>query len=176
MEIIKIALPGIIAILGNLLVYLIVKNKIDKSIEKHKISYTGVFKEKIAIYKELLKKIYEIKAIIQQYQYSGQEESGNKCFLEINNFINFYLANQPFLSETMIANLMKIRIEFQDAFDAFYMYHKDPNKGINKSVDTDFVFKKFIDARNKMKSDEPFNDLEKVLITEMKHDIRIDDL
>jgi hypothetical protein len=159
MEIIKIALPGIIAILGNLLVYLIVKKRIDKSIEKHKISFTGVFQEKI-----------------QQFQYSGKEESGNQCFLEINNFINFYLANQPFLSETMLDNLMKIRIEFQDAFDAFYMYHKDPAKGINKSIDTDLVFKKFIDARNKMKSDEPFRDLEKVLISEMKHDIRIDEL
>jgi hypothetical protein len=176
MEIIKIALPGIIAILGNLLVYLIVKKRIDKSIEKHKISFTGVFQEKITIYKELLKKIYTIKGIIQQFQYSGKEESGNQCFLEINNFINYYLANQPFLSETMIENLKKIRIEFQDAFDAFYIYHSDPTKGINKSIDTDFVYKKFIDARNKMKNDEPFRDLEKVLVSEMKHDIRIDEL
>ena len=176
MEIFKIALPGLIAILGNLIIYLIVKKRIDKSIEKHKISFSGVFQEKISIYKDLLKRIYTIKRIIQQYQYSGKEESGNQCFLEINDFINFYLANQPFISETMLGNLDKLRIEFQDAFDAFFMYHQDPNKGINKSVDTDFVFKKFIDARNKMKTDNPFSDLEVELITEMKHDIRIDDL
>lgn len=176
MEALKIILPGLIAIIGNLIVYLIVKKRIDNSIEKYKISFSGVFKEKISIYKELLAKIYKIKTIIHQYQYSGIDESGNQCFQEINNFINFYLANQPFLSENMLGNLKKLRVEFQDAFDAFYLYHKVPNKGFNKSIDTDFVYKKFIDAGNKMKKDDPFKEIEELLVQEMKHDIRIDEL
>ena len=176
MEILKIIIPGIIAIFGNIIFYLIVKNRIDNSIEKYKISYSGIFKEKIAIYKELLARIYKIKNIIQQFQYSGIDESGNQCFLEINNFINFYLSNQPFLSKTMIENLVKLRKEFQDAFDAFYIYHKDPTKGINKSIDTDFVYKQFLDASNKMKTNNPFQNIEEQLILEMKRDIRIDEI
>jgi hypothetical protein len=176
MDIFILILPGLVAIIGNIIFYLIVKKRIDKSIEKHKISYSGIFKEKISIYKELLTKIYSIKKNINQFHYAGTDELGKQCFSEINDFINFYLANQPFLSDKILENLKNIRIEFQEAFDAFYMYHKDPTKGLNKSVETDFIYKQFLEAGNKLKKDDPFKDLESFLITEIRQDIRINDL
>jgi hypothetical protein len=47
-------IPVILTLVGNLIFYLFIKNKVDKSIEENKIAYSGVFREKIDIYRELV--------------------------------------------------------------------------------------------------------------------------
>ena len=157
-------LPAIITIIGNVIFYLWIKGRIDKSIEKNKIVYSGIFKEKINIYRELLEKTYRIKKELNQFQYVGTKEEGTEIMQKINNYIQFYSINQLFLSDEMLSDLDKIRTEFQDVFDKFYI-HISNNKSDNQT--------EFFEAGNKLKSNNPFNGIEKRIITEMRNDLKI---
>lgn len=173
-KIFLVILPAILTLVCNLIFYLWFKSKVDNSIEKHKISYSGIFKEKIEIHRELLKKIFEIKLEIQQYQYFGNNESAEKIMQNINSFINFYLINQPFLSQKMLAELMKIRTEFQTIFDDFHIHNSTSgSKGIDANTKTE-IFKKYVDAGNKLKTNNPFKNIEETIISEMRTELRID--
>ncbi|MFG6686409.1 hypothetical protein ACGK9U_07500 [Mariniflexile sp. HNIBRBA6329] len=157
-------LPAIITIIGNVIFYLWIKGKVDKSIEKNKIAYSGIFKEKVNIYRELLEKTYGIKKELNRFQYVGTKEEGNKLMQKINAYIQFYSINQPFLSDEMLSDLNKMRAEFQDVFDKFYMHISD-RKSDNLT--------EFFDAGNKLKSNNPFNEIEMRIIMEMRNDLKI---
>jgi hypothetical protein len=173
LELSKIIVPGLIAIIGNIIFYIIIKGKVDKSIETYKISYSGIFKEKIDIYKEILTKNYDLKNKIQQYQYFGTNEFGTEIRFEFNAFIRYYQINQPFLSESMIQYLKQITTELQECFDNFYMHNStDGKQGINPEMRTELL-KKFFDSGNKFKKNNPFESLEKIIIDEMKHELQL---
>ncbi|ALM19823.1 hypothetical protein AAT17_00390 [Nonlabens sp. MIC269] len=157
-------LPAIITIIGNVIFYLWIKGRVDKSIEKNKIAYSGIFKEKVNIYRELLEKTYGIKKELNKFQYVGTKEEGTEIIQKINDYIQFYSINQPFLSDQMLAELNKIRAEFQDVFDKFYM-HISNSKSDNLN--------EFFEAGNKLKTNNPFNEIEKRIIKEMRNDLKI---
>ena len=157
-------LPAIITIIGNVIFYLLIKGRIEKSIERNKIAYSGIFTEKIKIYKELLEKTYSIKRELNRFQYVGTKEEGREIMQSINNYIQFYLVNQPFLSEKMISDLNEIRKEFQEVFDAFYKHIASDHSG---------DLKEFFEAGNKLKLDEPFKLIEERIIDEMRSDLKV---
>jgi hypothetical protein len=174
LKILSFIIPGLITILGNLIFYLLIKNKVDKQIENYKISYTGVFKEKIEIHKSLLKMIYTIKKEIQQYQYFGNDEQFEKIRINFNDFIDFYLINQPFLKDEIIQELKKMTVELQGCFKSFALYKvSQNNQGLSKEAFNENL-KKYIDASNKLKLNEPFNTIEECIIKEMKNDLKIE--
>ena len=171
---IDLVLPAILTIIGNILFYLWIKKKVDRSIEQYKITYSGIFKEKIDIYREILERSYRIKLLIQRYYYSGDNNKGAEFIPEIEEFINFYLKNQPFLSENMLEKLKEIRSEFQFVFDKSYEHHSVSRvSGIEPSIRTE-IMKKYIEAGNKMKTNNPFSDLEKTIVAEMRADLKLD--
>ena len=162
---IDLVLPAIITVICNILFYLWIKKGVDKSLEQYKISYSGIFKEKIDIYRELLSKTYNLKRTISRFQYVGTKEEGSEIMESINQYINYYLVNQPFLSDDMLNDLNNMRKEFQNVFDAFYKnLHSDNNE----------LFKEWVAAGNKLKSNEPFKQIEERIIAEMKKDLRVE--
>ncbi|QYA24692.1 hypothetical protein G3I01_03940 [Gramella sp. MT6] len=167
---IKIILPAIITLAGNLIFYLWIKGRIDKSIEKNKIAYSGIFKEKILIYRELLERTYAIKKTLSRFQYLGSKEESISIMESINDYIMFYNINQPFLSEKMLVALNEIRETFQEIFDSFYLEIAAPNNS-KKSNDN---LKEFFEAGNKLRTNEPFNKIEKEIVAEMKQDLQIE--
>ncbi len=175
MEIIRILIPALVTLLGNLVFYLIIKQKIDKSLEKLKISYAGIFKEKVLIYKELLTKLYDIKKRINQYQFIGDNQMSKEIILSINDFISYYQANQPFLSPNMLKNLQIIRSEFQSSFDSLSIYYASNNSisDPDKLVD---IFQSYLDATNKLRKSDVFNELENTIIQEMRKDLKVDEI
>ena len=116
---IEILLPGLVTVAGNLIFYLWIKGRIDKSIEKNKIAFSGIFSEKILIYRELLERTYEIKKTLSLFQYSGTKEDGISIMESINDYIKFYKINQQFLSDKMLTDLNRIRSGFQEIFEPF---------------------------------------------------------
>lgn len=171
----SLLIPGLIAVLGNIIFYIIVKSRIDKSIERHKISYSGIFKEKIEIHKEILKQLFGLKLKIQQYQYSGNQDLGKELFQDFNTFINYYLINQPFLRQEILDGLKTMTKELQKCFDDFYKHNSLTEKeGINPKI-LDELLKKFFESGNKFKKDEPFGHLEALIISEMKNDLKIEE-
>ena len=157
-------LPAIITIIGNILFYLLIKGRIDKSIEKNKIAYSGIFKEKVNIYRELLERTYGIKKDLNRFQYVGTKEEGTDIMRKINDYIQFYTINQPFLSDKMLTDLNQIRSEFQEVFDKFYM-HITNSKSDNLT--------EFFEAGNKLKNNNPFKEIEERIISEMRKDLKI---
>jgi len=162
---IDLVLPAVITVICNILFYLWIKKSVDKSLEQYKISYSGIFKEKIDIYRELLSKTYSIKRTISRFQYIGTKEEGAEIMESINQYIDYYLINQPFLSDEMLNDLNKMRKELQNVFDAFHknLYGKN-----------DELLKEWIDAGNKLKSNEPFKQIEERIISEMKKDLKVE--
>ncbi len=156
-------IPVILTLVGNLIFYLFIKNKVDKSIEENKIAYSGVFKEKIDIYRELLDKTYSIKKELYRIQYVGTKEDLEKLMTVINDYIKFYTINQPFLSDEMLNNFKIIRLEFQNIFDEFYKHFSNHGN-----------LEEFFKASAKLKEDNPFDKIEKQIILEMKTDLKID--
>jgi hypothetical protein len=77
-EILKTILPAAITVILNTIFYLLIKHKVERSLEKQKIAYSGVFAEKIKIYRELLKMTYEAKSAISLFEYDGDEKKGKK--------------------------------------------------------------------------------------------------
>jgi hypothetical protein len=157
-------LPAIITIIGNFVFYLWIKGRIDKSIEQNKIAYSGVFKEKVNIYRELLEKTYGIKKDLNRFQYVGTKEEGTDIMQKINEYIQFYSINQPFLSDEMLSDLNKIRSEFQEVFDKFYMHIANSNSD---------NLTEFFEAGNKLKKDNPFKEIEERIIAEMRKDLKV---
>ena len=172
-EFLKLALPALVTIIGNVVFYLIIKGKVDKSIESYKISYSGVFKEKIDIYKEILTQAYDLKIKIRQFQYFGKAEFGEQIKVDFNKFIRFYIINKPFLSETIIDNLKRLVSELQECFEDFYKQNTLQDKaGLPSDVRRELL-QKFFDSGNKFKKDNPFEELENNIIKEMKQDLML---
>ena len=150
------------------------KNRIDKSIEKYKISYSGIYKEKIEIHKEILRQLFELKLKVQQYQYSGSQKLGEEIFTDFNKFINHYTINRPFLKHEIVTGLKTFTTELQGCFDDFYMHISlSKSEGIEPKIRTD-ALKKFFESDTKFKKNEPFKQIEDLLISEMKKDLKID--
>lgn len=172
-SIFQIVAPSVITILGNIIFYLFIKGKIDKSIELYKISYSGVFKERIDVYREILNKLYLVKTLMLQYHLTGDKEEGNKFTVEITGFINFYLKNQPFLSDIMIKKLKNFQTEVQSVFnDSHQFYYLSPIKLEPKMREE--ITLNFFEAGNKYKTNSPFSYIEKQIIKEMKNDLNTD--
>lgn len=176
MKILYLFIPGIIAILGNIVFYIIVKKRIDKSIEKYKISYSGIYKEKIEIHKELLKQLYGLKNKVQSYQYHGRKEIGEELFHDFNNFINYYIIHQPFIKKKILDGLKDFTKELRECFEDIYSHNSlnefneiDPEIRAN-------LLKKFFVALGKFRKNEPFEQIENLIISEMKSDLRIEDI
>jgi len=175
-KILALIIPGVIAILGNMIFYSIIKKRIDKSIERHKISYAGIYKEKIEIHKSILKQIFSIKLKIQKYQYSGDKNLGEELFSDINIFVNTYKIGQPFLKKEIFHELVKLTKQLQDCFESFYEYSSlSEYPGIDPEIKKESL-KKFFESGNKFKKDEPFNEIERAILTEMKKDLKIEEL
>lgn len=172
--ILGLVIPAVLTVAGNVIFYKLIKNKVDRSIEQYKITYSGIFKEKIDIYREILERSYKIKLLIHRYYYSGNQLQGAEFIPEIENFINFYHKNQPFLSDNMLDKLKKIRSEFQFVFERSYEHHSVSNvSGIDPQIRND-ILQKYINAGNKIKMNNPFEDLESTIISEMRADLKID--
>ena len=94
-------------------------------------------------------------------------------YFDFNQFISLYKVNSPFLTEEILKGLNKIREEYQSCFDSFYLYHSNL---LNKETDpkvTIELSKKSIQSLNKLRNNDPFKQIEELLIAEMKKDLRI---
>jgi hypothetical protein len=168
-------IAGLVAIIGNIIFYILVKNRIDKSIENYKISYAGIYKEKIEIHKEILKQISELKLKIQRYRYSRDQQLSNELLGDFNRFINLYTINRPFIKQEILNALRMLTTELQSCFENFEMYNLTSHMDkVEPKIRLDSL-KMFFESGNKFKKDEPFKQIEDLIIAEMKKDLKIDE-
>ena len=173
MEIAKFIIPVLVTFLLNILFFWFIKRDVDRSIEEYKIVHSGVFKEKLDIYRELLNKSYRLKELLYYYHNSGDRKKYRPVFkIQIKAFIDYYLINQPFLSESMLNTLKEIQKEYQWVFDATDNYIYLENKeGVSYETKNKMLLKS-AKAGNKLKADDPFSELETKIIDEMRADLK----
>lgn len=159
-----------ITCLFNAVLLVFVKRSIDTTLETHKIAYSGIFKEKIEVHRQLLTYIYSLRLKIQRFHYFGNEEMGTEIRQDFENFINYYLINQPFLTTKTIDLLKKLNAEYQDSFEAFYINSSTlGNSGLSPENITKNSLKA-IEAMNKFKADY-FQKIESEIISDMREDL-----
>jgi hypothetical protein len=162
-EILKTILPAAITVILNTIFYLLIKHKVERSLEKQKIAYSGVFAEKIKIYRELLKMTYEAKSAISLFEYDGDEKKGKKIMKVLNNYNKYFRINEPFLSQVMLNSFKKLHKDFQEIFEPMYLYHIG-----NPSEDK---IKNFFNATNKSRGKDIFIELESNIVSQMRSDL-----
>lgn len=171
----SLIIPGLVASLGNLIIYLFVKRRLDSSIEEYKISYSGIFKEKIEIHREILKQLLRLRLKIEQYQISGNKEMGEALYLDFNNFTEYFFYNQPFLRKEILDGLKFLTSEYQNCFENFYMYHSLRSIPGTNPEELKVSYNNFVLSINKLRTQEPIGQLQELIISEMRKDLRTDE-
>ena len=106
-------IPAILTVIGNIIFYLIIKKRVDKSITKYSIIYSGIFTERLKIYRILLEKIFDLKLSIEEQINSSRKDVTN-ITENFNEFMKSSKINAPLLSDKMNKNLEKLKLEFSD--------------------------------------------------------------
>lgn len=112
-------------VIFNAIYFAFVKKDIDRRMEQFKISYSGVFQEKINLYRQLLTSMDDLKVKILSYGHSGGDNfsEGQELKIEINKFIQLYEHGAMFYSRKIERICSDIRVEFQQVFESSFKYH-----------------------------------------------------
>lgn len=174
LEFLKLILPGLIAVIGNLIFYIIVKNRIDKSIEKYKIAYLGVFKEKTEVYKSILQKSYDLRNSVYHYQFDKDPDKlKEEIHKEFNDFIRFYSINRTFISSSILQYLKDIKFQLESVFTSFNEVGYMKSRQLTKE-ESNRITNGFFEASAKIRNnnpDNPFLILEEKIIEEIRSEL-----
>lgn len=86
-----------------------------KHVEKSKIIYAGLLKEKIDIYKSILGEVHNLKIKLNQYDLD-MPEFRSEVQKDFEKLIRIYSVNRPFLSDKIIELFQINSSELQDIF------------------------------------------------------------
>lgn len=161
-----IATP-IATIVCQAIYFAFVKRDIDERIELFKISYSGIFKEKVEHYKQLLIKMEALRSSVLQYSNSGQA-SGLKpeqVMAEINDLIRFNDYAKMFLSSNVSTRVTRVITSLQDVFDTSFENFMLQNHGASNES-----FKNYLTKLSSLLKGEEYNRLKSEIIGEIRSD------
>lgn len=154
-----IILTPLLTLLVNYVTYKFIRAKMEQKIHQNNIAYSGIFQEKIKVYREFLEKIYDLKLLIDIYRVAENQENTKNVALLLFEFMRFYNINRPFLSNSIHEDARK----FQKIFTLLYQMQYD-NSVVNETkIDPNTVLKEF--------DSETLERLEKKVITKMKEEL-----
>lgn len=162
-------IPAVLTAVFNYMFYLFLKRKVDNSIEKYKISYSGVFKEKIEIYKSLLVKVHDLRVRIGHYQITDDEKTKEALRGEFNDLIRTYLINKPFLSDYLIRLFEEVTKELQSIYEAFVFGSPKNGRPIEQVAARE---KEYWHAVDKLRNGEMLNKIEEDIVFEIRRDLQ----
>lgn len=136
---------GVVSYYSNKLFYQKVKTELDKDIERHKISYGGIFKERVEIYRGILKHLTDVRTALTTIVFSSSEEDAKKAMITVNDFNSFLRVNRPFLTQDLIIQISNLTGRYRDCLDnltkhAFVSNHKITSEKIIKDVHEGFIY------------------------------------
>lgn len=133
-------------------------------VDKPKISYEAIVKERIDIYRNLWSKIYALQSKLIGFVYQSIPTEQLKQLQEdFNNVNEYYLINQPFITSSLFDKLKRLHSELQSTFENLYISQSNPG---NKAQE-------WIEARNKLIAGH-FQPIRQEIINQIKRDFHID--
>ncbi|WP_313515138.1 hypothetical protein [Sphingobacterium sp.] len=157
-------------VIGNVAFLAYVKNDLDKKLETFKIAYSGIFKEKLEVYKNLLERMDYTKSLVLNYGHSGNnfEVKPVEIMREINVFIKLIEHGSIFYNDSITKIVSEIRIEFQDVFDlSFRRFH------LKQSELKDGEFDEYLIKLGQLTSGRNYSELKNQLINTIREEFHI---
>jgi hypothetical protein len=175
MEYLKLLIPAILTIIGNALFYRYIKIKSEQSIQKYSIAYSGIFMERIKVYRALLEKIFDLKLCIQEHIVSDKEDP-DELTIKFNSFIRDCKVNEPLLSEKLSQNLNKLDSEFREiAHQTLVSLNKNSfKKGKGDMSEVIEKVREVKRLRDKLHNNKTLSLIESNLVNDMKEDFKVD--
>lgn len=173
MKYIELLIPAILTVLGNIAFYKFIKTKSEQSIQKYSIAYSGIFMERLSIYRTLLEKMYVLKISLSEHISKDKTETG-ELLKNFNDFIKFSKINEPLLSDSLSFNLRKLDKEFRMLTEeTVKTINYENQKSNEESRDFTELLKK-AQNRNELLKRVYQNDLLKKIENDLIKDMRAD--
>lgn len=179
MKYIDLLIPAILTILGNIAFYKFIKTKSEQSIQKYSIAYSGIFMERLSIYRTLLEKIFDLKISLSEH-ISKDKTDTEELIKNFNDFIKFSKTNEPLLSDSLSLNLGKLDKEFRMITQKTVKTINYENRKNNEEIRDFTAILKKSQNKNELLKKVYQNDLlkkiENDLIKDMKSDFHINSI
>lgn len=166
-------IAAVATVVCNAVYLAIVKKDIDKQIEQYKIAYSGVFKEKVEYYKQLLVTMDELRDKVVVYGHAGRDTTNDFILLrdEFNNFARLNTYGSMFYSRKIESIVENIRNEFHAVFQASTVLFTIQQHGeTNREAVNDYI-----DKLSNLTSSKNYGKLRSELIKNIRKDFGYDD-
>lgn len=174
MKYIEFLVPAILTIIGNFFFYKYIKTKAEKSIQEYTITYSGIFMERLTIYRQLLEEIFDLKISLSEHIEKDKTEPDG-LLDKFNSFIKCCKINEPLLSDSLSQNLQKLDKEFRlITHETLRAINPNPEK--QKERDFTEILKnanKKNELLQKIYKNNLLKEIEGDLIRDMKTDFRL---
>ena len=173
--ILALFVPAFLTFVFNAIFLVFIQRQISKSLERFKVSYSGIYKERIDIYRELLKRVLELKNLTRDFTMKGDnDELAGRIMKASNDLIDFYFINQAFVSKNVDGYLKEIREKLNKIFEAAYSHFKIGSIETIPKEKKDELIDNYFEALKEIRSNNVFYNIESTIIQEMRKDLNLD--
>lgn len=173
-EIIFILAPAVVTIIGNIIFYKSIQSKAELSLQRYSITYSGIFMERLKVYRTLLEEIFNFKSVLLEH-INDRKREDTEMIDTLNNFLRSYKINEPLLSDNLLNNVQKLERELRQISRELFYY-----KGKKLREDEQPEFNEIIkNAEEKKKlfqriyNNDLLKQIEKDLVKDMKEDFHL---
>ncbi|NNV57210.1 hypothetical protein [Limnovirga soli] len=118
-----ILLPLAPAIISGIFGIIMVRT-VNKRFKKYEISFSGIFKERIDVYRGTLERLFKSNKLIFDYYNSSDTQIKEKTRESLNDFSSYLLVNQPYITDILYNLLLDYRELLSDTLSSL-----EENKG-----------------------------------------------
>lgn len=161
---------AVVSVAVNAFYFHFYKKDAELKLEQYKTVYSGVFKEKLIIYKELIIAMDDLRDLAVGFGHSGNfsHEETRKVMLEFNKFIRLNKVGSIFYGEVMTSKVRSISDEIKVVLDLsmkanFFKANEFKNH----------EFEQYLDKLTILTSGDTYLNLQKELINDIKKDFKL---
>lgn len=116
---------AVISVAVNAFYFHFYKRDEELKLEQYKTAYSGVFKEKLIIYKQLIIAMDDLRELAVNFGHSGQfsHDDSNKVMLEFNKFVKLNKIGSIFYDNEMSSKVKLISNEIREVLDLSIKAH-----------------------------------------------------
>lgn len=161
---------AVAAVVANAIYISMVKKDLDKRLESYKIAYSGIFKEKLDLYKTILESMENLRIKVVNYGHAGDNSnfSQQEIMDEFNKFIRLNEHGAIFFNDIIKQNISEIRNDFQQVFDLSIQNHFSKQLDIKNSK-----IEQYMEKLSELTRGEKYSNLKENLIQSIRKDFNI---